>query len=60
MPDIMQTREANKKLKADLFELKSKYYLLKQELPTIRDLKDVDFSEDVSENKNNFVLIVFL
>lgn len=48
MPDIMQTREANKKLKADLFELKSKYYLLKQELPAIRDNKDIDFSEDVS------------
>ncbi|VDN58482.1 unnamed protein product [Dracunculus medinensis] len=46
MPDIMQTREANKKLKADLFELKSKYYLLKQELPAIRDNKDIDFSED--------------
>ncbi|VDN60169.1 unnamed protein product [Dracunculus medinensis] len=46
LPDIAQTREENKKLKADLFELKSKYYLLKQELPTIRDLKDVDFSED--------------
>lgn len=45
-------KRENKKLKADLFELKAKYYLLKQEMPFICNANGADISENVSKLSN--------
>ncbi|VDN59884.1 unnamed protein product, partial [Dracunculus medinensis] len=47
--DITAMKRENKKLKADLFELKAKYYLLKQEMPFICNANGADISENYAK-----------
>lgn len=45
--DIKEKLEENKILKAENFELKKKLFIIMRELPTMKDPKGNDFTEDV-------------
>lgn len=54
--NIAETKEENKQLKAEVFDLKSQLFMLKRKLPSILDSKGKDFTEQV--NRIHFLLIL--
>lgn len=46
--NIAETREENKQLKAEIFDLKSQLFMLKSKLPSILDSEGKDFTGEVN------------
>lgn len=55
--NIAETKEENKQLKAEVFDLKSQLFMLKRNLPSILDNEGKDFTEEV--NHVDFPLIPY-
>ncbi|CAG9532012.1 unnamed protein product, partial [Cercopithifilaria johnstoni] len=54
--NIAETKEENKQLKAEVFDLKSQLFMLKRKLPSILDNEGKDFAEEV--NHIDFSLLI--